>query len=104
MVRKLSLILLLSISLIVSGCFGDISGTVSKDGVGVEGLRVVLSGKAYMTGLTDDAGAFVFRNVRGFPLCLARFAPATFWLRSPGRSRRHRESTIRGQGPPRHRS
>ena len=65
MARKLSPVLLLAASLVVSGCFGDVSGTITKDGVGVEGLRVVLTGKAYMTGLTDDAGAFVFRNVRG---------------------------------------
>jgi len=65
MARRLGLLVVFAISIVVSGCFGDISGTVTKDGAGVEGLTVVLTGNDYMTGLTDDVGAFVFENVKG---------------------------------------
>ncbi len=57
MARRLGLLVVFAVSIVVSGCFGDISGTVTKDGVGVEGLTVVLAGDHYMSGLTDDAGA-----------------------------------------------
>jgi para-nitrobenzyl esterase len=65
MVRKLSLALILVISLVLSGCFGDVSGTVTEDGLGLEGVTVVLSGRAYMIAVTDAAGSFLFENVRG---------------------------------------
>jgi para-nitrobenzyl esterase len=65
MERRLGLLFVVAVSIVVSGCFGDISGTVTEDGIGVEGLAVVLTGDVGMTGRTDDTGAFVFQNVKG---------------------------------------
>lgn len=65
MTRRLGLLLVFAVSIVVSGCFGDISGTVTENGVGVAGLSVVLTGDSYMAGLTDDDGVFVFANVKG---------------------------------------
>jgi para-nitrobenzyl esterase len=55
----------LAVAVVVSGCFGDIEGRVTEDGAGVEGLRIVLTGKEYKEALTDDDGVFVFANVKG---------------------------------------
>ena len=65
MQRKLDLCLVLLLSVVVSGCFGNISGTVTEDGLGLEGVKVILSGKRYEVAITDDAGSFVFENVKG---------------------------------------
>jgi hypothetical protein len=65
MTQRLGLLFVFAVSIVVSGCFGDISGTVTEDGVGLEGVAVELSGKAWDIAVTDSAGSFVFENTRG---------------------------------------
>jgi len=48
MERRLGLLLVFAVSILVSGCFGDITGTVTEDGIGVEGVPVVLAGDSDM--------------------------------------------------------
>ena len=57
--------LLLATAILVSGCFGNLSGTVTEDGLGLEGVTVVLSGKAYMVTVTGAGGTFLFENLKG---------------------------------------
>ncbi len=78
MSRKACLLVLFAVSILVSGCFGNIEGRVSEDGVGVEGLRIVLSGDGHREGLTDEAGAFVFENVKGGTYEVTMDPPAGF--------------------------
>ena len=39
MAQRLGLLFVLAVSIVVSGCFGDISGTVTEDGVSARGFR-----------------------------------------------------------------
>jgi para-nitrobenzyl esterase len=78
MAQKRGLLVLFAVSIVVSGCFGDITGTVSEDGIGVEGVPVVLTGDSYMSGLTDDTGTFVFANVQGGTYQVTMSPPAGY--------------------------
>ena len=78
MTQRLGLLFLLAVSIVVSGCFGDISGTVTEDGVGLEGVTVVLSGKAWDITVTDAAGSFVFENTRGGTYTVTMQPPAGY--------------------------
>ncbi len=78
MAQRLGLLFVVAVSIVVSGCFGDISGTVTVDGVGVAGLSVVLTGDVDMTGLTDDTGSFVFQNVQGGTYQVTMSPPAGY--------------------------
>ena len=60
--QSLYLIFVFLCSIVVSGCVGDISGTVTEDGVGLEGVTIVRSGNASDTTITDDTGTFVFEK------------------------------------------
>lgn len=78
MTRRLGLLFVVAVSIVVSGCFGDISGTVTVDGVGVVGLSVVLTGDVSMTGITDDTGSFAFQNVQGGTYQVTMSPPAGY--------------------------
>ncbi len=78
MAQRLGLLFVFAVSILVSGCFGDIAGKVTEDGIGVEGASVVLTGDSYMSGLTDDTGAFVFENVQGGTYQVTMSPPAGY--------------------------
>lgn len=61
MSRKLSFMLILGCCFLVSAC--NISGTVTLDGSGMEGVTVVLGGDAVATTQTDSDGEYVFGNL-----------------------------------------
>lgn len=58
MLRRLFLIFFLVFTTALFGC--KISGTITQNGTGLEGITVVLSGDASMSTTTDASGAFVF--------------------------------------------
>ncbi len=62
MLRRLAFLLLALFFLILFGC--RISGTLTNDGNGVEGITVVLGGDAEMTAVTDSDGYYVFDSVQ----------------------------------------
>jgi para-nitrobenzyl esterase len=78
MQRKLGLCLVLLSSVVAAGCFGNLSGTVTEDGVGLEGVTVVLSGKAYMVTVTQPGGLFVFENLKGGSYTVTMQPPAGY--------------------------
>ena len=78
MTQRLGLLFVFAVSIVVSGCFGDISGTVTEDGVGLEGVTVELSGKAWDITVTDAAGSFVFENTRGGTYTVTMQPPAGY--------------------------
>ena len=78
MAQRLGLLLVFAFSIVVSGCFGDISGTVTEDGIGVEGVPVFLAGDSDMSGLTDDTGTFVFANIPGGTYQVTMSPPAGY--------------------------
>ncbi len=84
MERRVGLLLVFAVSILIAGCFGDIEGRVTKDGLGVEGLQMTLTGDDYMTALTDDDGVFFFPSVKGGTYRITMSPPAGY-TRSVGR-------------------
>jgi len=78
MAQRLGLLFVLALSIVVSGCFGDITGTVTEDGLGLEGVTVLLSGKAWDMTVTDAAGSFVFTNAKGGTYTVTMQPPAGY--------------------------
>ncbi len=62
MFRRLALLQFALFFLILFGC--RISGTLTKDGTGVEGITMVLGGDVEMTAVTDSDGYYVFDSVQ----------------------------------------
>ncbi len=61
MLRKVGYLLLVTSFLFMFGC--KISGTVTEDGVGLEGVTVALSGSGTKTAVTNSAGAYSFGSL-----------------------------------------
>jgi len=78
MAQRLGLLLVFAVSIVVSGCFGDMEGRVTEDGVGVEGLSIVLTGDDYMATVSDDDGVFIFSNVKGGTYQVTMSPPAGY--------------------------
>ncbi len=55
-------IFLLFCFLILFGC--KIKGTISKDGIGMKGITVILKGDSESTAVTDSHGNYVFNPVK----------------------------------------